>query len=222
MLAREEEARVAVNKFSRSAVEGKRSFQGLISRMKVPRVIAERLLHIAGAKQTVVTVRIYEPEMRPADAVDADIPWMCAIELDGMPTRPGFPTRMHVGQGLDSLDALVNALFVVRCVLDVAERKLGIQCVWPVIEHRQGGHAVPTPIMTELGPTMMRTIHSSKEWVKRRRYRRRYAFLVAKFRPRRLKSDISIRCSIKSPQLPRRASAWRAMGPSSTVRGTAS
>jgi hypothetical protein len=137
----------------REPSKAKGRFRTHLEDEKVPRVIAERLLHIAGAERTMVTVRIHEPEMRPADAVDADIPWMCAIELDGMPTIPGFPTRMHMGQGLDSLEALVNALFVARCVLDAAERKLGIQCVWPVIEHRQGGHAVPTPIMTELGPT---------------------------------------------------------------------
>lgn len=117
------------------------------------RVIAERQLQIVGAKRTDVLVRIYEPEKRPADAANADIPWICAIELDGMPTIPGFPASMHQGQGFDSLDALLNALFTVRCVLDAAAKKLGIECVWPFIEHRQGGHSIPMQIMTELGPS---------------------------------------------------------------------
>jgi hypothetical protein len=115
-------------------------------------VIAERELNLVGTERTVELVRIHQPELRPDTTRDDDPPWTCAIELEGMPTIPGFPTSIQEGQGFDSLDALLNALFVVRCVLDAAERKLGMKCVWPPIEDREGGHAVPMPIMTTLGP----------------------------------------------------------------------
>jgi hypothetical protein len=125
--------------------------------------IAERTLYAEEDPAMVVLARIYAPQRVAADTDSENFPWRCRYELSGAPGVRGFANRTSFdAPGLDSLDALINATSSLRAVLDRYADN-GLTFAWSVISRRQGGHGIPHPMTTSLGPAHERDLIARME-----------------------------------------------------------
>ena len=120
-------------------------------------VIAERALHVAGEPATMILLKLYAPENIPWHINPELFPWRCAYTFEAKTANAlnGHETSCF-GYGRDSFEALLAALLQSRCYLDRLFEEEGRQYTWAPIANVQGGHAIPYPIYTDVGPTFER------------------------------------------------------------------
>ena len=102
------------------------------------RVIAERALTLAdGNMRRRVTIQIGEPVQDVATVRGSD--WRCPVRITGLATG-----RIPPGIGIDSMQAVVHALFLVQVILEEAEEGAATKLLW-LNEH---GHGFPEVRLT--------------------------------------------------------------------------
>lgn len=98
------------------------------------RRIAERELSLVlNTGQTSLVLRFGEP-IQDVETVD-DMDWRCPVQLIG-----DGKESLQVGVGVDSLQALINALRIAQIELESLERETGGTVQWL----DQPGHGLPT------------------------------------------------------------------------------
>ncbi len=120
-------------------------------------MIAERALQVTGEPTTTILLKLYAPENIPWHIDPELFPWRCAYTFEAKAGNMlnGDETSSF-GYGRDSLEALLAALLQSRCYLDRLFEEHGRQYTWAPIANAQGGHAIPYPIYTEVGPEFER------------------------------------------------------------------